>query len=94
MTPKQPGDGAASGPEREDPSAMSLTMASAGDELVLVSVGKGRDLPHRLAELGLTPGVRFRVIASGRPGPFIICVKDSRLVLGRGMVHHMFVKGV
>lgn len=85
---------ATSDPEHPDPAAMPLAMASAGEELVLVSVGKGRDLQHRLAELGLTPGVRFRVIASGRPGPFIVSVKESRLVLGRGMVHHMFVKAV
>ena len=32
------------------------------------------------------------VLGKGRPGPFIITVKDTRLVLGQGMVHRIFVR--
>ena len=70
---------------------MPLTRASVGQELILAEVRGGRQLIHRLAELGLRPGTRFRVLSRGRPGPFLICVRDARLAIGRGMVEHVFV---
>jgi len=70
---------------------MPLMMTATGEEVVLASVDGGRGLLHRLAEMGLTPGVRFRIMSKGRPGPFIISLKDSRFVLGRGMVHRILV---
>ncbi len=79
-------------PGDDTASAMPLAMASIGQEVALSYVNGGRSLLHRLAEMGLTPGVRFRVLGKGRPGPFIITVKDTRLVLGQGMVHRVFVR--
>ncbi len=72
--------------------AMPLLLASIGQELTLADIHAGRQLRHRLAEMGLTPGVRFRVVAKGQPGPFIISVKDTRLMLGRGMVPRIYVR--
>jgi len=82
-----PPDGAA-GPSE---SGVPLMLASEGQEVVLSGVRGGRNLSHRLAEMGLLPGVKFRILTKGRPGPFIILLKDSRLVLGHGMVHHIYV---
>jgi len=70
---------------------MPLALAGAGQEVTLARVCGGRQLQHRLAEIGLVPGQRFRVLTRGSPGPFIISVKDTRLVLGHGMVHRIFV---
>jgi len=70
---------------------MPLALASTGQEVKLASVRGGRGLQHRLAEMGLAPGARFRIVAKGNPGPFIISVKDTRLVLGHAMVHRVFV---
>ena len=74
------------------PPAMPLAMASIGQEVVLEAVVGGRGFLHRLAEMGLTPGARFLILAKGRPGPFIITVKGTRLVLGQGMVHRILVR--
>jgi len=71
---------------------MPLAMSSIGQEVTLAEVRGGRDLQHRLAEMGLTPGARFTVVKKGNPGPFIISVKGSRLVLGRGTIHRVTVK--
>jgi ferrous iron transport protein A len=71
--------------------AMPLTMASAGQELILAEIRGGRRFLHRLAELGLGPGAKFRVLSKGNPGPFLIAVRETRLVIGRGMVEHVFV---
>ena len=71
--------------------AMPLAMASIGQEVILAEVHGGRQFLHRLAEMGLTPGTKFRIMNKGMPGPYIINVKDGRLVLGRGMIHRVFV---
>jgi Fe2+ transport system protein FeoA len=54
---------------------------------------QGDILMHRLAELGLTPGMRLEVI-NRSPGPFIVQVRGTRLVLGRGMVERIVVRPV
>mgnify|MGYP000007181025 CR=1 FL=1 len=73
---------------------MPLAMARSGETLELVNVRGGLGLQHRLAEMGLGPGSRFVVETSGRPGPFVIRVKGSRLILGHGMVTKVFVRSI
>ena len=73
-------------------SAMPLAMALVGQTVTLVAViSGGRGLMHRLAEMGLTPGESMEVINRG-PGPFIVSVRGTRLVLGRGMVQRILVR--
>jgi DtxR family Mn-dependent transcriptional regulator len=72
--------------------SMPLTMASVGQEVCLAEVTGARELQHRLAEMGLTPGAKFSVINKGNPGPFIVSVKGSKLMLGRGTVHRVMIK--
>ena len=67
----------------------ALSSAKVGENVKLVYVDGGKGLQHRLAELGLTPGVRFRIVAKGSPGPFIVSVKGARMMLGHGMVHRI-----
>ena len=71
---------------------MPLALASPGQQVVFVSVQGGRGIQHRLAEMGLIPGVRFRVLSKFQPGPLIISLKDCRLVLGQGMVGRVLVR--
>ena len=78
--------------EAGDPTAVPRARAPTGDELELVEVQGGRHLLHRLAEMGLTRGARFRIVNRGRTGPVIISVKGARLMLGRGMVHRILVR--
>ena len=73
---------------------MPLALAVPGQELELVSIAGGRGFQHRMAEMGLAPGVRFSVVARGSPGPFILELKGTRLVVGRGMTDRLFVRGV
>ena len=73
---------------------MPLSMACSGEMVRLVDIKSGRGLIRRLSDMGLTPGVNFKVINSQRPGPVIIDVRGSRLVLGHGMVHKIFVTRV
>ncbi len=67
-----------------------LSKAPAGQELRLVKIQAGRKLTHRLAELGLTPGVKLRVVPKNG-GPLLISVRGSRIAIGRGMAHKLLV---
>ncbi len=76
------------------PPAMPLAAVAVGEEVQLAAITGRKKLQHRLAEMGLTPGARLTILNKGRPGPFIILVKETRLVLGRGMVHSVRVRAV
>lgn len=70
---------------------MPLSMVSTGETVEVVVVRAGWGLQRRLADLGLTPGVRVRVINSGKPGPVVLDVRGSRLALGYGVAHKIMV---
>ncbi len=75
-----------------DEEAIPLSRIEAGKTVRLISIHAGREMKSRLADMGLVPGVEFRVIRNTGNGPFIIAVKESRLALGHGMIERMFVK--
>ena len=68
-----------------------LSMVKAGEKVRLVSVDAGRSLNSRLAAMGLVPDVEIIVVSNGHPGPFVISVKDSKMMLGKGMAHKIMV---
>lgn len=76
------------------PQGMPLALAAMGQDVSLVAVDGDRGLQLRLAEMGLIPGARFRILNKGRSGPFIVMVKDTRLILGNGMVRRIRVAAV
>ena len=69
-----------------------LTMALPGKELTLVSIVGGRGLRQKLTEMGLKEKVKLKIIHSHLPGPCIIMVDKTRLVLGHGMAQKIMVK--
>jgi len=66
-------------------------MVQAGETVKLAGIEAGRDLNSRLASMGLVPNVKITVVSNSHPGPFIISVKDSKMMLGRGMAHKIMV---
>jgi len=58
----------------------------------LLKIEAGQGLKARLAAMGLFPGVQFRIINNGHPGPLVIDLKGARIVLGRGMAGKIAVK--
>ena len=67
-----------------------LSEARANEELELVEINVGRRLTHRLTELGLTPGVKLRVVQVNG-GPLLVSVRGSRIAIGRGMAEKLLV---
>ena len=71
-------------------SALLLTNVPLGETYQLVSLNGGKALQRRLAEMGLTPGVRLRVLQDCG-GPLLVAIRSSRVALGRGMASKITV---
>jgi ferrous iron transport protein A len=70
---------------------MPLTTVQVGRRVKLVSVDAGHGLNGRLAAMGLVAGVEIEVLRNARSGPFLIAVKGTRIMLGRGMANKIMV---
>jgi Fe2+ transport system protein FeoA len=68
-----------------------LSKVRAGETVKLASINAGQGLNNRLASMGLVPNVEITVVKSRHPGPFVISVKDSKMMLGRGIAHKIMV---
>ena len=68
-----------------------LSMVGTGEKVKLVRIDAGQGLNSRLASMGLVPNVEITVVNNGHPGPFVISVKNSKMMLGRGMAHKIMV---
>lgn len=71
---------------------MPLTIVQAGRRVRLVAVDAGYGLQGRLAAMGLVPGVEIEVLRNSLHGPFLIAVKGSRIMIGRGMAQKIIVE--
>jgi ferrous iron transport protein A len=76
----------------EQEQTQPLSMVRSGQTVRLASVEAGHGLNSRLASMGMLPNVEITVVNNGHPGPFIISVKGSRMMLGRGMAHKIMVR--
>ena len=68
-----------------------LSVVQAGETVKLARIEAGRGLNSRLASMGLVPNVKITVVNNSHPGPFVISVKGSKMMLGRGMAHKIMV---
>ena len=71
---------------------MPLAMVRPGEVVTMAGIRAGRGLTRRLADMGLVPGTTLRVINSQMPGPVIIDLRGSRLVLGHGVAQKIMVE--
>ena len=68
-----------------------LALVPVGQEVELDRIQGGEAVVHRLTALGLTPGVKIRIVQDSG-GPLVLSVRESRLALGRGMAHRIMVR--
>ena len=73
-------------------SLMPLNMVPPGREVLFRAIHGGRGIRSKLADLGLTPGVKLKVISNGLPGPLIINLRGTRLALGYGIASKILVE--
>ena len=70
-----------------------LSVVQAGETVKLARIEAGRGLNNRLASMGLVPDVKITIVNNSHPGPFVISVRGSKMMLGRGMAHKIMVFG-
>ena len=75
----------------ETKTARPLSQVKSGTTVTLVGIDAGRGLNNRLASMGLVANTRIKVVSNNHPGPFVISVKDTKMVLGRGMAAKIMV---
>jgi DtxR family Mn-dependent transcriptional regulator len=75
----------------EDEKRKPLSKVKAGETVKLVGIEAGRDLHSRLAAMGLVSNVEITVVSNSETGPFVISVKNSKMMLGRGMANKIMV---
>jgi Fe2+ transport system protein FeoA len=69
-----------------------LSTTKAGETVRLVRIDAGRGLNSRLAAMGLVAGAELRVVSNGHPGPFVLIVKEAKVVFGRGVAQKIWVE--
>ena len=75
----------------KDKQTRPLSKVQAGETVKLANIEAGRSLNSRLASMGLVPNVEITIVNNSHPGPFVISVKNSKMMLGRGMAHKIMV---
>lgn len=70
---------------------MPLSMVYPGQKVVLKEITWGDKVRRRLEDMGLTEGVSFEMLRGDNRGAYIINLRGSRLILGRGMAHKIMV---
>ncbi|MCD4754031.1 MAG: ferrous iron transport protein A [Anaerolineaceae bacterium] len=71
---------------------MMLSMIQDGEQVEIVYLRGGHRVRQRLEAMGFVPGVSIHMVTNQMGGPAIVKIKDSRVAVGRGMLHHILVQ--
>jgi ferrous iron transport protein A len=71
-----------------------LDQIQPGSTVRIVRVNSGHGLNNRLAAMGLLKDTPVTVVRNDGAGQIIIAVKSSKIILGRGMSHKIFVTNI
>jgi ferrous iron transport protein A len=71
---------------------ISLDQIQSGEKVRIVRIEAGHSLKNRLTSMGFLADEMIEVIRNDRRGQVIVAVKNSKVVLGRGMSHKIFVQ--
>jgi Fur family ferric uptake transcriptional regulator len=73
---------------------MPLTMAKAGERMVIREISGGASVRLRLLTMGLRQGDRIEVITNDGQGQLAIAVELKRYALGRGLAQKIVVESL
>jgi Fe2+ transport system protein FeoA len=76
---------------KTSPNTKPLDEIPAGTTVRIVLIDAGSGLKNRLAAMGLLAKSLIRVVRNDGAGQIIVHVKESKVILGRGMSHKIFV---
>ena len=70
---------------------LQLDELTPGTEAVIRQLNGGRNLRSRLASMGFTPGASISLVRQPDHGPLLVCLRGSRVALGRGEAEGILV---
>jgi ferrous iron transport protein A len=70
---------------------LTLDQVPTGGRVRIVRIEAGHSLKNRLTAMGFLADEPIEVIRNDHRGQVIIAVKNSKIVLGRGMSHKIYV---
>ena len=70
---------------------MPLSDATAGKNVRVISIDAGHSLKNRLAAMGVLTNSALHIMRNGGAGQLIVAIKNSKIVLGRGVSQKIFV---
>jgi len=76
----------------DETSLRPLSQVRSGESVRIARIrAECRGLANRLASMGLMVNVEITVVNNGHPGPFVVGVRESKVILGRGMADKIMV---
>lgn len=73
---------------------LHLWEIESGQIAILKKIIGGQEIRQRLTAMGLLPGQIVMVVRNGHPGPLVVKVKESKIVLGREMAQKIKVEKI
>lgn len=70
----------------------SLASLREGREAVVLSFTGGKNCTQKLVELGIIPGSSITLLSGGKHNPFLLKIKNSRVMIGYHMAEQIIVK--
>ena len=67
-----------------------LSQMREGSNVTIGKIDSGMSLRRRLAELGIYPGETVKILRNSSRGPVLLLVKNSTIMLGRGMAQKIY----
>ena len=71
---------------------LPLTMASTGEEVMVVKTGGNDEMKRHLEDLGFVPGASVSVVSNAGDGNVIVIVKESHLAITNQMAGKVMVE--
>jgi ferrous iron transport protein A len=70
---------------------MPLDKLAPGEHGCVSALDGGRGLVQRLTAMGLLPGTKVEMLKKDSHGPMIVRIRETRVALGRGMAHRVWI---
>jgi|GEM_PF-176075 len=71
-----------------------LSTITPGENVKIINIKGGKHFLHRLICMGLNIGDEIEILSNDFHGPFLIKVRNTRLGIGHGMAHKIFVEKI
>jgi len=75
----------------EEKNLMPLASVKPNTEMTIVDIAGGYGIRRKLADMGLVPGTKVKVVSRNMLGPVILAVRNYRLAIGRGVASKIMV---